>query len=44
MKCFVKSLLDITSDIRPKTHAPYVRNRWIKNLEICQGIAIAEKD
>jgi len=41
---FVKSLLDVTSDIRPKTMAPYMRNRWIRELTVCQGIAIAEKD
>lgn len=41
---FVKSLLDITSDIRPKMLAPYVRNRWIRSLDIYQGIVIAEKD
>lgn len=41
---FVKSLLDVTSDIRPKMQAMYVRNRWIRSLEIHQGIVIAEKD
>lgn len=40
---FIKSLVDLADDIKPRVRAPHTRTHMIRSLEVSPGIAIAEK-